>query len=118
VKRTDLIIVALIILLSLFLFRDYFLKKTVPFPSNLLVAFYQPFTTYSWEGYPNKPPNKPMGFDVLRIYYPTRKLAVDQMRAFHVPLWNPYAFSGNTLLGTYQSAVLYPLSFLFFLLPQ
>ena len=108
-KRTDLII--------LFLFRDYFLKKTVPFPSNLLVAFYQPFTTYSWEGYPNKPPNKPMGFDVLRIYYPTRKLAVDQMRAFHVPLWNPYAFSGNTLLGTYQSAVLYPLSFLFFLLP-
>jgi len=59
-----------------------------------------------------------MGFDNLRIYYPLKKVAVDAVRHFEPPLWNPYNFSGNVLLGTYQSAVFHPLSWLFFVLPQ
>src|SRR5581483_1251992 len=79
---------------------------------------YQPWTSYSWEGYPNGPPNKPQGYDNLRIFYPLRKLTIEQVQKGQLPIWNPYNFAGNTLLATYQSAVFHPLSFLFFLLPQ
>lgn len=107
-----------IILFSLFLFRNYFLKGLVPFPANLLVATYEPWKSYPVPEYPNGPPNKAMGFDNVRIYYPLKKVAIDTIKKFQPPLWNPYNFSGNVLLGTYQSAIFHPLSWLFLLLPQ
>jgi len=61
--------------------------------------------------------NKPMGFDNLRIYYPLRDLSIKQIKDKQFPLWNPYTFSGNTLLATYQSAIFHPLSPLFLILP-
>src|SRR3989344_1203965 len=111
-RGKELLIILGFIFVSLFIFRNYFLKNTVPFPAHLLVSFYQPWMSYL-------PPvaNKPMGFDNLRIYYPFRDLTVNQIRSGHLPLWNPYTFSGNTLLATYQSAVFHPLSPLFFVLP-
>lgn len=110
--------IVLIVLFSLFLFRNYFLKGLVPFPANLLVSFYEPWKSYPVPEYPNGPPNKAMGFDNVRIYYPLKKVAIDTIRKFQPPLWNPYNFSGNVLLGTYQSAMFHPLSWLFLLLPQ
>ena len=117
-KYNSLFIVAVFIFLTVFVFRYYFLDNLVPFPANLLASFYQPWVSYKWEGYPNGPPGRPLGFDNLRQYYPSRKLITDEIKNLHFPLWNPYNFSGNTLLGTYQSAVFHPLSFLFFILPQ
>ena len=35
----------------------------------------------------------------------------------HLPLWNPYVFSGIPLLGDGQTAMFYPPNWLFFLLP-
>lgn len=105
----------LFVIITVLIFRNYFFKNLVPFSSNLLLSYYEPWTTYQGQ---NKIPNKPMGFDNLRILYPLRKLTIDQIKNFEIPLWNPYAFSGNMLLATYQSAVFHPLSFLFFILPQ
>ncbi|OGG04220.1 hypothetical protein A2Z33_03660 [Candidatus Gottesmanbacteria bacterium RBG_16_52_11] len=104
--------------ITLFIFRSYFSKGLVPFPGNLLSGYYAPWSHYRPPDYPNGPAFKPMGFDNLRIYYPLRSLAVGQLKDGRLPLWNPYNFSGNTLLATYQSAVFHPMSFLFFLLPQ
>ena len=106
------------VIITAILFRNYFLKNQVPFPSNLQVAFYQPWAAYKWDGYQNGPPSKPIGFDNLRMFYPVRTLTLDGLKNGRLPLWNPYSFAGNTLLGTYQTAVFFPLSFLFFLLPQ
>ncbi|RJQ37733.1 hypothetical protein C4559_03290 [Candidatus Microgenomates bacterium] len=117
-KYKELIVIVLFSLLSIFIFRNYFLKNSIPFPANLLISYYQPWSSYSWEGYPNGPPNKPIGFDNLRIFYPLRSLTTDQIKNFELPLWNPYNFSGNTQLATYQSAVFHPLGLLFFILPQ
>lgn len=117
-KYKELIVIFLFVFLSFFTFRDYFLKNQIPLPVNLLVSFYQPWTSYRLEEYPNGAPNKPIGFDNLRIFYPLRKIAVDQIKSLEWPLWNPYYFSGNTLLATYQSAVFHPLSFLFLFLSQ
>ncbi|MDP3983279.1 MAG: YfhO family protein [bacterium] len=108
----------LLSVLSVFLFRNYFFKGQVPFPSNLLVAYHSPWADYEWEGYPNGPPNKPIGFDNLKLFYPFRKFTTEQLSQGQIPLWNPYVFSGNIHLATYQSAVLYPLNVLYFVLPQ
>ncbi|HSD98846.1 MAG TPA: YfhO family protein, partial [Patescibacteria group bacterium] len=83
-----------------------------------LVSFYEPWKSYPRPDYPNGPANKPIGFDSLRIFYPLRSLTIDSFRHFQLPLWNPYDFAGNTQLATYQSAVFFPLTPLFFLLPQ
>ena len=111
-RKYEIIVLLGFVLITFFIFRNYFLKNTVPFPANLLVSFYQPYVSYI-------PPvaNKPMGFDNLRIYYPMRELAVKQIKQGKLPLWNPYNFSGNTLLATYQSAIFNPLSPLFLILP-
>ncbi len=108
----EFIVILSFILITIFIFRSYFIKNTVPFPANLLVSFYQPFLSHI-------PPvaNKAMGFDNLRIYYPLRDLSVRKIKNKEFPLWNPYAFSGNTLLATYQSAIFHPLSPLFLILP-
>lgn len=116
-KYKEIFIILFFLFLTLFTFRDYFLKNLIPFPANLLVSFYEPWVSYKWQGYPSGPPNKPIGFDNLRIFLPIRKITTDQIKKFEWPLWNPYSFSGNTHLATYQSAVFHPLTFLFLLLP-
>ena len=110
--------VVLIVLFSLFLFRDYFIRGLVPFPANLLVSYYEPWKSYPVPEYPNGPPNKPMGFDNVRIFYPVKKVVLDSLKQGQFPLWNPHNFAGNPVLGSYQSAVFHPLSWLFFLTNQ
>lgn len=109
--------VFLFLFITILLFRPYFFSGKVPFAGNLLVSFYEPWKSYSREGYPNGPANKPIGFDSLRIFYPLRQLTIESFRRFQLPLWNPYDFSGNMHLATYQSAVFFPLTPLFFFLP-
>ncbi len=107
-----------VIALTLFLFRPYFFENKVPFSANLLPSFYEPWMSYPRPEYPNGPANKPMGFDAVRIFYPLRELSTELIKHGQFPLWNPYNFAGNTLLGTYQSAIFHPMSWIFFILPQ
>lgn len=116
--KKNIIAILFFIFFSVFIFRQYIVFNQVPFPGNLLVSFYQPWASYTWDGYTNGPPSKPMGFDALRIFYPVRSLVTSSLHNGTLPLWNPYSFSGNILLGTYQSAVFHPLTILFLLLPQ
>ncbi len=41
----------------------------------------------------------------------------EQLRAGHIPLWNPHIFCGSPFLGNFQSALHYPLTWLHLLLP-
>jgi hypothetical protein len=54
--------------------------------------------------------------DVQYYFYPYHRLVVDTLRAGHLPLWNPYAFSGIPLLGDGQTAMFYPPNWIFFAL--
>jgi len=117
VKKKNLLVALFFLFITAVIFRPYFFKNLVPFPANLLVSYYEPWLSYPSQDYPHGAPNKPSGFDNLRIYYPIRTLTTRLLRLGEVPLWNPYYFSGNTLLATYQSAVFHPASILFFLLP-
>lgn len=113
-KKDKLLAILIFFIFSVVLFRGYFFQNKVPFPANLLVSYYSPWIYYEWKGYPNGPPNKPIGFDNLRIFYPYKKFTIEEIKNLQWPLWNPYNFSGNVHLATYQSAVFYPLNFFYF----
>src|SRR2546430_16255330 len=48
--------------------------------------------------------------DDLLQNVPFRVAAAQIMRSGHLPLWNPYIFSGMPLLATAQVGILYPLN--------
>lgn len=50
-------------------------------------------------------------------FYPWRDLALEQLRAGSLPLWNPYNGAGAPLLANYQTALFYPLNWPQFVLP-
>jgi hypothetical protein len=115
--RTFLIICFLLFLPILY-FRQYIFQHKVLFPANLLVSYYAPWKYETTPEYPNGPPNKPIGYDNLKLFYPYMKFSIDELKNWKIPFWNPYVFSGNIHLATYQAAVLYPLHFLFLLFPM
>ena len=59
----------------------------------------------------------PLVWDGIAQYYPWRHFAAESVRGGHLPLWNPYQFCGTPFLANGQSAVLYPLNLVFWLLP-
>lgn len=99
-------------------FYPIFLGK-IPFPGDLLISEYSPWKYFSFLGYaPGGYPEKFQYFDVIRQMYPWTTFVIHSLRTLQFPLWNPYNFSGTPLFANSQSAVLYPLHFLYFLLPQ
>jgi len=59
----------------------------------------------------------PLVWDGIAQYYPWRLFAAQSLRSGVIPLWNPYQFCGTPFLANGQSAVLYLLNLLFWLLP-
>jgi hypothetical protein len=58
-----------------------------------------------------------IGEDNLIQSYPLRQLVGDQIRHGHLPLWNPYIWSGTPLLAGYNAGAAFPLTWLFVALP-
>lgn len=105
--------------IAVLFFYKTFLFGQIPFPGDLLIAEYSPWKFYSYLGYtPGSYPNKAQYFDVIRQLYPWKTLSIDQIKNGHIPLWNPYNFSGSPLFANIQSAVFYPLNTLYFIFPQ
>lgn len=55
--------------------------------------------------------------DVYLHYYPLKALVGEHLQKGAMPLWNPYIFAGQPLQANPQSAVFYPLSVMFSVLP-
>jgi hypothetical protein len=55
--------------------------------------------------------------DVAYIFQPLLHVARDQLHAGHLPIWNPYSYAGNVLLGDMQTALLSPLTWIALILP-
>ncbi len=56
-------------------------------------------------------------YDAFVYFEPQRAYLGDMLRQGRIPLWNPYLFMGAPFLANPQTAVLYPPSWLFALLP-
>lgn len=97
-------------------FYPVLVKKSLPYPADLLFGEYQPWRSYPVMGWPaGGVPHKAQYFDTIRQLYPWRLLVQDLFRQHQWPLWNPYNFSGTPLLANFQSAVFYPLRLLLFI---
>jgi hypothetical protein len=55
--------------------------------------------------------------DVAQSYYFLRDFGFSQLRHGIIPLWNPYLLCGTPFIGDLQSAIFYPLNFMFLILP-
>jgi hypothetical protein len=55
--------------------------------------------------------------DTARYIYWARHFGAQEMRQGNLPLWNPHLFSGTPFLGSFQTAVLYPLAAFGLILP-
>ncbi len=112
-------LLALLLLLSLLaIFAPLVVKGKVPFPGDLLVAFFFPWNSGGFEGYdPWTTFRQLLAGDAVRQIYPWKSLAISELKNFTLPLWNPYNFSGNHLLANLQSAVFAPSNLLFLVFP-
>jgi len=57
------------------------------------------------------------GADLFRQYYSWRDFGFGELAKGHLALWNPYIFGGAPFFGGMQSALLYPVNWLFLILP-
>jgi len=106
-----------LLLIACFFYKT-FLHGYVPFPGDLLIAEYKPWSTYSYLGYnPGSYPNKAQYFDVLRQLYPWKTFVIHSLKTGNIPLWNPFNFSGSPLLANFQSGVFYPFNLVYFIFP-
>ncbi len=58
-----------------------------------------------------------LALDVQAYFFPYHVLPARMLAEGHLPLWNPYVFSGIPLLADGQTAMFYPPNWLFFVLP-
>ncbi len=108
-------LVFFVILTSFFFYKTIF-YGFVPIPGDALVGEFEPYRSYSFLGYaPGAVPHKAQGPDVIRMLYPWKIFAIDQLFSGELPLWNPYSFSGKPHIAHLQAGVFYPLNVLFFL---
>jgi len=108
---------ALIFILIYFVvFYKTFIYGLVPFPGDLLVSRFFPYSSGGWDGFSQWTTHKEFILaDVVRQIYPWRILSMDLIKEGIVPLWNIYSFSGTPLLANLQSSVFYPVNILFFI---
>ena len=105
-------------LFSLVFFWQFLFKGLLPIPADTIVGLYHPFRDLYAKDYPRGIPFKNFLItDPVRQQYPWRNLSIELLKKAQIPLWNPYNFSGYPLLANFQSAVFYPLNFIFFILP-
>ncbi len=87
-----------------FIYKDAIFGDKIIFPSNYLTHFYAPWSTEKFVGWEQGIPDKPLGTDLIRFFYPQWQAGLK--------LWNPYIFAGNPVMANFQSAVFYPLTYL------
>ena len=98
----------LLTLFALALWSRVLFTGQVLLPGAMLAGFH-PFG-----GDPQAPWNI-LQWDSLAQYYPWRHFAGEELRAGHIPLWNPFEFCGTPFVANAQSAVFYPLNLPFWL---
>ncbi|MBI2031281.1 MAG: YfhO family protein [Candidatus Levybacteria bacterium] len=107
-----------IIFIAFTFFWQFIFKSLYPIPSDTIVGLYHPFRDLYSKEFPRGVPFKNFLItDPVRQQYPWRYLAINLEKNLELPLWNPYNFAGTPLLANHQSAALYPLNLLFFILP-
>lgn len=106
-----------LVLFLLILFRKVIFLGLLPIPSDLLVSWFFPFSSGGFTNYSSWTTHKGLvADDAIKQQYPWKVFALNQWKQGEVPLWNPYAFSGNPQAANLQTGAFYPLNSLFLFL--
>jgi hypothetical protein len=100
--------IGLFVVLALCYWGEVFFTAGVLLPGAMLRGF-APF------GGDAQAPWNLFQWDALGQYFPWRFYAAQQLQAGVLPLWNPHQFSGAPFIANGQSAVFYPLNFVFWI---
>ncbi len=86
-------------------FLPNILMSKIPIPADSLLGLYHPWRDNSYQNYnPNKFPVKnPLITDPVLQTLPWKMITIKNLKNLNLPLWNPYSFSGQPLLGNIQS---------------
>ncbi len=85
------------------------------FSSDDVMFVYFPFSAQRPAGWLH--PTNPVLIDSLVFYHPLMLIVRHDLFSGHLPLWNPFEGGGQPLLGNPQTAMLFPLTWLAFVLP-
>lgn len=115
-RRSDLVISLLFLLLPILLFWS------VIFGGKVLLPLDNLFTFAPWQAFSSSfgiaVPHNQLLSDLILENYAWKHFIVENLKARQIPLWNPYLFAGVPFLAAGQHSALYPLSLLFYLLPM
>jgi hypothetical protein len=117
-KRELLLSLLVFIFATILLFWPVFIRGMTLFPGSYLVAWFEPYKSDSLKDGKILIQHKPVADDVFRHIYPFKLLAVDSIKHFQLPLWNPYNGAGMPLLATVNSGLIDPFNLLFLFLPH
>ncbi len=108
----------LLFIAILIFFYPVWLKGLIPIAADTISGLYHPFIDYFKGQYPSGVPFKNFLLtDPVRQLFLYKQLAIQQLFSGHLPLWNPYSFSGTPLLASLQAGVFYPLNLIFLIKP-
>lgn len=117
-KKQRFFTIGFFLVVILTFFSPFFLMGKLPVPADTIIGLYHPYRDLYANDYPNGIPYKNFLItDPVRQQYPWRWLAVEQLKQFQLPTWNPYTLAGGPLIATFQSGVFYPLNIVYFILP-
>jgi membrane protein YfhO len=111
-RRADLLALALLVALPLLVAVPVLVAGQALSPAANL------FTSYPWQalGIPAGAPNSALG-DVTQWFHPVLLWGAAEIRAGRLPLWMPHAYGGAPFFANPQTALLFPLTWLAWLLP-
>src|SRR5437762_10917003 len=110
--RADRAAVAALVLLPLVLLSPALL------PGRVLSPLDQLFAVAPWRAIAPAPLDvNPALADIAQVFHPWTLYAAREVRAGRFPLWNPYAYAGVPFFSNPQTALLFPLTALTWVLP-
>lgn len=102
--------IVLLALESMFFYREVF-------QGQAMVATGVLYGLPPWSASPPGPPISSWASDAVFQFQVWRQFAAESLRRGIFPLWNPYNYAGAPFLGNIQTALFFPLTLLYYILP-
>lgn len=114
-RHPDFLAGVFLFVLPLVFFSATLFGGKVLLPTDNLFQW-EPWRSYASQLGVGAPQNQLLS-DLVLENYPWKRFIVECLRQGELPLWNPYLFAGVPFFAAGQQSALYPLTFLFYVLP-
>ena len=111
-KHPDLVACLLLLILPFLVLGRALLPDKVLSAADSLVI-YAPWTALALGAVPENP----LLLDITFLFHPAVLYGAEEIRAGRFPLWNPHVFGGAPFFANPQTALLFPLTALAYILP-